>query len=93
MKNWNIIRTGVKVDVAAIEWPANATALIVDRHGLVCHITDLDESKEGAETSEIHIKCKTDHPPQVIGKFSALTRILTHGVRIMSGLQERGREG
>ena len=47
----------MKIDVAAIEWPANATALVHDGFALVCRTTDPDESKEGAETSEIRIKC------------------------------------
>ena len=34
----------------------------------VCSTTDPDESKEGAETSEIRIKCETS---QVIGTSSA----------------------
>ena len=73
MKEFNITNTGVKIDVAAIEWPANATALVYheDLHdeeedeeddqeeddALVCRTTDPDESKEGAETSEIRIRC------------------------------------
>ena len=69
MKEFNITNTGVKIDVAAIEWPANATALLHDGvFSLVCRTTDLDESKEGAETSEIRFKCKGD---QVIGTSSA----------------------
>ena len=69
MKTFNIKDTGVKIDVAAIEWPANATALVVDRDGLVCRTTDPDESKEGAETSEIRIECYAD---QVIGDIGKL---------------------
>jgi len=38
---------------------------------LVCRTTDPDESKEGAETSEIRIKCETS---QVIGTSSAVLR-------------------
>ena len=73
MKNFNIENTGVKIDVAAIEWPANATALEYESRypaagALVCRITDPDESKEGAETSEIRFKCGQD---QVIGTSSA----------------------
>jgi hypothetical protein len=74
MKEFNIKDTGVKVDVAAIEWPANATALVYDEKGkygsgaLVCRTTDPDESKEGAETSEIRITCWRS---QVIGTSSA----------------------
>ena len=70
MKTFDIRGTGVKIDVAAIEWPANATALEYkdgkygDGGALVCRTADLDESKEGAETSEIRIVCKRD---QVIG--------------------------
>ena len=77
MKEFDIRNTGVKIDVAAIEWPANATALVSGRvrslvsgsyHALVCHTTDPDESKEGAETSEIRIACNRD---QVICTSSA----------------------
>ena len=68
MKEFNITNTGVEIDVAAIEWPANATALVHDGRALVCRTTDPDESKEGAETSEIRIKCGRD---QVIGTSSA----------------------
>ena len=57
------------MDVAAIEWPANATALVYEKGALVCRTTDPDESKEGAETSEIRITCNKD---QVIGTSSAL---------------------
>ena len=66
MKTFNVSRSGVKIDVAAIEWPANATALVYDNiyDVLVCRTTDLDESKEGAETSKIRIKCDSG---QVIG--------------------------
>ena len=68
MKEFNVQYTGVKIDVAAIEWPANATALLHDGGALVCRTTDLDESKEGAETSEISIGCERS---QVIGTSSA----------------------
>ena len=68
MKTFDISGTGVKIDVAAIEWPANATALVYERNALVCRTTDPDESKEGAETSEIRIKCDSG---QVIGTSSA----------------------
>jgi hypothetical protein len=64
MKEFNFQYTGVKIDVAAIEWPANATALVREDGALVCRTTDPDESKEGAETSEIRIKCDSG---QVIG--------------------------
>ena len=67
MKEFNITATGVKIDVAAIEWPANATALVYEDNypsALVCRTTDPDESKKGAETSEIRIRCRTG---QVIG--------------------------
>jgi hypothetical protein len=64
MKTFDFTNTGVKIDVAAIEWPANATALAHEDDALVCHTTDPDESEEGAETSEIRIKCE---PDQVIG--------------------------
>ena len=58
MKMFDITGTGVKIDVAAIEWPANATALVYKYNdALMCRTTDPDESKEGAETSEIRIKC------------------------------------
>ena len=74
MKEFSIQYTGVKIDVAAIEWPANATALVVEKGkkngsgALVCRTADPDESKEGAETSEIRIGCNAD---QVIGTSSA----------------------
>ena len=73
MKEINITRTRVEIDVAAIEWPANATALLYDSNkgALVCRTTDPDESKEGAETSEIRIKCSRN---QVIGTSSAVSR-------------------
>jgi hypothetical protein len=74
MKEFNIKNTGVKIDVAAIEWPANATALVYkDSYpsALVCRTTDPDESKEGAETSEIRIECDGS---QVIGTSSAVSR-------------------
>jgi hypothetical protein len=80
MKEFNITHTGVlrgvKIDVAAIEWPANATALVYKyKEGLVCRTTDPDESKEGAETSEIRITCERD---QVIGTSSAWRVINTY---------------
>ena len=72
MKELDIEYTSVKIDVAAIEWPANATALKYDGNrdcgALVCRITDPDESKEGAET-RIRITCKKD---QVIGDIAQL---------------------
>ena len=75
MKEFNITDTSVKIDVAAIEWPVNATALVYeeDRYrsgesALVCRTTDPDESKDGATTSEIRIKCGRD---QVTGMSSA----------------------
>ena len=71
MKEFNITNTGVKIDVAAIEWPANATALVVDRDGLACRTTDPDMSKEGATTSEIRIGCERS---QVIGTSLAMSR-------------------
>ena len=72
MKIFDIQGTGVNVDVAAIEWPANVTALEYETGSygtLVCHTTDPNESKEGAETSKIRIGCNGD---QVIGTSSAL---------------------
>ena len=73
MTELNITRTGVKIDVAAIEWPVNATALVYEEDGsaFVCRITDPDESKEGAETSEIRIGCNRN---QVIGTSSAVSK-------------------
>ena len=79
MKEFDITNTdsatgGVKIDVAAIEWPANATALVYLKAGskgsgaLVCRTTDPDESKDGATTSEIRIKVGRD---RVIGTSSA----------------------
>ena len=75
IKVFNITDTGVKIDMAAIEWPANATALVHEDGALVCHATDSDESKEGAETSEIRIKCATN---QVIGTSSIVARMNDH---------------
>jgi hypothetical protein len=79
MKEFNITNTGVKIDVAAIEWPANATALVYESIGvnnaLVCRTADPDESKEGAETSEIRIKCGRG---QVVGTSSAWRVINTY---------------
>ena len=81
MKNFNIRNTRVKIDVAAIEWPANATALVYEKDDygdsgtlVVCSTTDPDESKEGAEASEIRFKCGRD---QVIGTSSAWRVIYT----------------
>ena len=55
----------MKIDLGAIELPANATALVYDRRkGLVCRTKDPGETKEGAEPSEVSIKCS---PSQVIG--------------------------
>ena len=73
MKEFNITDTGVKIDVAAIEWPAKATALVYDgcADALVCRTTDPDESKDSAATSEIRIKCGRD---QVIGTSLAVSR-------------------
>jgi hypothetical protein len=59
IKTFDIGNTGVKIDVTAIEWPANATALVYQfrRFVLMCRTTaDSDESAEGAETSEICIR-------------------------------------
>ena len=58
--------SGVMIDVAAIEWPANATALVSEYGTLVCRTTNPDKSKD-AETSEIRIVCERD---QVIGTSS-----------------------
>ena len=71
IKEFNITNTGVKIDVAAIEWPANATALVYDYRNdtLVCRTTDPEESREGAETSEIRIGCGGK---QVIGNIGKL---------------------
>ena len=73
MKTFDISGTGVKIDVAAIEWPANVTALVYEKGeygsgALVCRTTDPDESKKDAETSEVRIKCEMG---QVIGTSSA----------------------
>ena len=76
MKTFDISDSGVKIDVVAIEWPANATALIYEDGALVCRTTDPDESKEGAETSEVRIKCK---PDQVIGDIDKL--VLPEGMQ------------
>ena len=75
MKEFKITYTGVKIDVAAIEWPANATALVYERNALVCRTADPDESKEGAETSELRILCERS---QVIGTSSAWRVINTY---------------
>ena len=80
MKTFDISGSGVKIDVAAIDWPANTTALVYENRdlgggtcksggALVCHTTDPDESKEGAETSEIRITCNAD---QVIGDIGKI---------------------
>ena len=69
MKTFNISDSGVKIDVAAIEWPANATALVYESDALVCRTTAPDESKEGAEKNEIRIACTAD---QVIGTSLAV---------------------
>ena len=69
IKTFDVRGSGVKIDVAAIEWPANATALVCEDDALVCRTTDPDESKEGAETSEIRILCQSD---QVIGDIDKL---------------------
>ena len=73
MKAFDISGTSVKIDVAAIEWPANATALVYDGRAdaLVCRTTDPDESNGSATTSEIRIKCGRD---QVIGTSLAVSR-------------------
>ena len=64
MKNFNIESTDVKIDVAAIEWPANATALVFaedkyKRGTLECHTTD----------QVIRIKCINDQVIGYIGKL------------------------
>jgi hypothetical protein len=68
MKTFDVTSTKVKIDVAAIEWPANPTALVFKHGALACRTTDPDESKKGAETSEIRITCDGQ---QVIGTTSA----------------------
>jgi hypothetical protein len=75
MKELNIEKTGMKIDVAAIEWPANATMLEFEAQGLVCRTTDTDEYKEGEfphhhvyTYSQMTIKCGWR---QVIGTSSA----------------------
>ena len=75
MKTFDISGSGVKIDVAAIEWPANATALVYNGGALVCRTTDPDESKEGAETSELRIQCSQN---QLIGTSSVVTRMNDH---------------
>jgi hypothetical protein len=67
----DISGTAMKIDVAAIEWPANATALVHEDGALTCRTIDHDESKAGAETSEIRIKCAAD---QVIGTSLPIAR-------------------
>ena len=73
MKEFDINDTGVKIDVVAIGWPANATALVYEGtdQTLVCRTTDQDESKDSATTSEIRITCKTG---QVIGTSLTVSR-------------------
>ena len=56
MKTFNTSNTYVKIDVAAIEWPANVTSLVHNGYELVCRTTDPDESKEGADA----LKCIND---------------------------------
>ena len=76
MEEFIISGTGVKFDVDAIKWPANASALVrsaYDRYSLyedalVCCILVSNKSKAGMETSEIRIKCSRS---QVIGKFGS----------------------
>ena len=75
MKDFNMTGTRVKIDVAAIEWPANAKALVYDGSALMCRTADPDEAKEGAETSEIRIQCSRS---QVIGTSSVVTRMNVH---------------
>ena len=79
MKTFDIRNTGVKIDVAAIEWPANATALVSEYGALVCRTTDADESKEGAEMSEIRILCGQS---QVIGAVDKL--VLSEGMQTVN---------
>ena len=73
-KIFTILRTGVKIDVAAIEWPANATALISKYDALVCRIKD-----PGAWTSEICIKCNKS---QVMGDIGQM--ILPVGMKTVN---------
>ena len=79
IKTFDIRNTGVEIDVAAIEWPANATALVYNGYVLVCSTTDPDESKEGAATSEIRITCNAD---QVIGDIGNL--VLPEGMQTVN---------
>ena len=79
MKTFDISDSGVKIDVAAIEWPANATVLIHEKGALVCRTTDPHESKEGTETSEIRITCNAN---QVIGDIGKL--VLTEGMQTVN---------
>jgi hypothetical protein len=46
MKTFDITGTGVKIDVVAIEWPTDATALVHESGAFMCRTTDPDESKE-----------------------------------------------
>ena len=78
MKELNIEKTGMKIDVAAIEWPANATMLEFEAQGLVCRTTDTDEYKEGEFPHQVYICKRTHHQMtikcgwrQVIGTSSA----------------------
>ena len=88
MKEFNITNTGMKIDVAAIEWPANATALVSEYGALVCRTTDPDESKEGAGTSEVRIVCERD---QVIGAVDKL--VLPEGMQSVNFDSCRGLTG
>ena len=69
MKEFTISGTGVKIDMARIKLPANATALVYNDGALVCHTSVQGESKDGAEASEIRIVCNAT---QVKGTSSAL---------------------
>ena len=91
MKTFDISGSGVKIDVAAMEWPANATALVYEKgHGyekgaLVCRTKDPDESNQGTETSEIRIKCNAD---QVIGTSrNDEIRMMTNELRLYYAAQ------
>jgi hypothetical protein len=84
MKTFNIADTAVKIDVAAIEWPANATAIVYGpsswsglgyEEGLVCRITDHDKHKAG----EIRFKCNQD---QVFGDINKL--VLPNGMQTVN---------
>ena len=78
----NILYTGVKIDVAAIEWPATTTELWYVNDGWECYTTDPDNSKEGAATREIRIECNGS---QVIGTSSAVSR---NDIMILRGTHE-----